>query len=145
MNKRMKKMLGIILVAVVIIAVVGILVGRRINSAKIENEMNLQYGGKHKPVGYQALPDKTAELQPSVEREIKEKFASAQIARVESAEGGDNLVAYTIAVTGEVSDQEFVSAISDIYIKYRYKGYKGILYLYIDNQIIGACPSRSIR
>ena len=136
-------MLGIILIAVVIIAVVGVLVGRRINSAKIEDEMNQQYGGKQKSVGYQALPNKTAELQPSVEREIKEKFASAQIAKVEAAEGGE--VAYTVVVTEEISGQDLMKEMEKVYIKYRDKGYKGVLYFYINNQVVGSFPYRPLR
>jgi len=144
MNKRTKKMVMGIIVAVVIVAVIGVFVGKRVNSAKIENEKNKQYGGEYTNKESKVLPDKTVELQSDLENDIKAKFVSAQIAKVENSENSSE-IAYTVTVTGEVESKDFIKAIREIYVKYRDKGYKGVLYLYIDNHIVGAFPPRPLR
>lgn len=138
-NSRLRLILIGVLVLLVIVGVT-VFTATKIRTAKVNKVAESEYGGtNYNQPDWQKMPDKTEELQSSLESAVKAKFPEATF-KLTDVEG-INATIYTITVDN-VDAAEFKEAVQKIYIEYRDKGYKAMLTLKSDGQVVGYIPPR---
>lgn len=132
----------LIICAVVLVGIAGgYIISNRVSANKKLDEAQY-FGGevseKNKPK-WQKMPDKTSELQPKFEKEITAKY-DVTITQNEQQEGRP--MTFSVVAKDEQIIKPMCDDLLQMYIKYRDEGYKGVLFVYLNDRFITGIPPR---